>query len=88
MFEWDKNKNQANLEKHGISFEVAVEVFNDNSAHETDRTINNEARIMLIGEVCGFVLVVVFTYRNNKRRIISARRASKAERKVYYDNKN
>lgn len=86
MFDWDNKKNQSNFEKHGISFEVAIEAFNDKLMHETDKIIDGEIRTVAIGKLENIILTVVYTYRNGKHRIISARRASKAERLVYYGN--
>ena len=76
MFEWDKTKNQKNFEKHGITFEVAVEVFTD-----------KEIRIKYVGLLDDIVLSVVYTKRGKKYRIISARCASKTERRLYHENK-
>jgi uncharacterized DUF497 family protein len=87
MFEWDENKNLLNLEKHGISFEVAIEVFNDKNAYENNRVVGGEVRVKFVGEIDEIILSVVYTIRKNKQRIISARPASKTERRVYYENK-
>ncbi len=87
MFEWDDNKNQKNIEKHGISFEIAIEIFNDKVMHETDKEVNGEVRTVAIGQISDIVVTVVYTYRNNRHRLISARRASKAERMIYYGKK-
>ena len=87
MFEWDKTKNQKNFEKHGISFEVAVEVFEDSGGYEVVRIVDDETRIKYVGSLNGFVLSVVYTKRSSKFRIISARCASKTERRIYDENK-
>lgn len=87
MFEWDSNKNQKNIEKHGVSFETAIEIFNDKLMHETDKNVNGEIRTVAIGKIEDIVVTVVYTYRNEKHRIISARRASKIERMVYHGKK-
>lgn len=83
-FEWDESKRQANLIKHGIDFIDAIEVFNDIGRIEAENIRNNERRIQTIGIVNKVVLLVAFTYRGTKRRIISARRASKDEREIYF----
>lgn len=90
-FEWDENKNQANIKKHGISFEEAVTVFKDNSAlilndeiHSTD-----EDRFIIIGFSYKLnILVVCHCYRQNETviRIISARKSTKTERNVYLED--
>ncbi|MCM1160175.1 MAG: BrnT family toxin [Roseburia sp.] len=85
-FEWDENKNIINKEKHNISFETAVYVFDDpyyiemfDFEHSVD-----EDRYIAIGKV-GDVLFVVFTERKDAIRLISARLATEAERGLYYD---
>lgn len=85
--EWDDRKNEINKRKHGISFETAAHVFEDinrieyfDEAHSAD-----EDRFIVIGLVRK-VLFVVYTDRGDATRIISARKATKAETEVYYDN--
>lgn len=90
MYEWDENKNQKNIEKHGIGFEVAVEVFSDSNAIvQFNREIDGEIRDQIIGRIDGEVVIlfVVFTKRGAKIRLISARRASKNERAIYENQK-
>lgn len=87
MFEWDSNKNKANLEKHGINFSLAIEVFQDKYAYEVDRIVNNEIRRKLVGAIDEVILSVIYTKRKDKYRIISARCASKTERRIYHENK-
>ena len=86
LFEWDEEKNAANLKKHGIDFDDAILVFNDryciefyDAAHSRD-----EDRYNVIGMVEN-VLFVVYTERKQRIRIISARLATPAERRMYYD---
>lgn len=86
QFEWDEKKNTSNFEKHGIEFYVAVEVFSDAMGVETTRIINGEERIQFIGKIDDYVFSVVYANRNSNIRIISARFASKKERK-YYEQK-
>ncbi len=88
-FEWDERKNSTNLRKHGISFETARLVFDD-PVHVSfiERVTGGESRWHTIGSVGGIaMLVVVHTYDEQGRseviRIISARKASKRERKLY-----
>lgn len=85
--EWDDRKNEINKRKHGISFETAAHVFEDinrieyfDEAHSAD-----EDRFIVLGLVRK-VLFVVYTDRGDATRIISARKATKAETEVYYDN--
>ncbi|MCD7815085.1 MAG: BrnT family toxin [Lachnospiraceae bacterium] len=85
-FEWDEDKNQKNLEKHGISFETAMLVFNDDyrlEVYDIEHS-QTEDRYNTIGLVHD-VLFVVYTERKEKLRIISARLATAQERSIYYD---
>lgn len=89
QFEWDENKNKANIIKHQISFEAAKYVFSDkDKIIAPNRTADEEHRFQVLGEIDSVVvLLVIFTPRNEKIRIISARRANKKERVAYYENK-
>ena len=87
-FEWDESKNQTNIKKHGISFEEASSVFYDDEALIiTDESHSEkEDRFVMIGFSYKFnLLVVCHCYRQNETiiRIISARKATKRERKEY-----
>ena len=85
-FEWDNNKAESNILKHGITFEGAVTVFADPYLLFTEDSKNSlrEEREWAIGESeKGSILVVIFTMRDEKIRIISARKATKRERKRY-----
>jgi uncharacterized DUF497 family protein len=85
QYEWDAAKSRANLAKHGIDFADAVAVFEDDLAlTRPDAAARGESRFVTLG-VDGFGrhLVVVFTERGARIRIISARVATKAERKSY-----
>ena len=88
QFEWDEEKNRINKEKHdGIGFEYAVRVFLDEKRIERYDELHStltEERWNAIGMV-GKVLFVVYTERSESIRIISARRATKAEEREYYD---
>jgi uncharacterized DUF497 family protein len=91
VFSWDTRKAQRNLEKHGVSFEEAVTVFADADALEwEDREHSQEEqRWKRLGlSAGGRVIILVYTSRRMKDgnatiRIISARRASRKERKAY-----
>ncbi|MFN5969300.1 MAG: BrnT family toxin [Microcystis sp.] len=85
--EWDNNKAAANLIKHKIDFEDAKNIFLDtNCLEREDKRDYNETRIQVIGIVNQVVLLVVYTKRNGRYRIISARRANKNERRQYYQS--
>ena len=91
MFTWDERKHILNIEKHGVSFEEAVTVFADAEGLDWEDTNHSrfEIRLKRLGRSCGGrVLIVVYTVRrtsdeNEEIRIISARQASRKERKVY-----
>jgi len=77
--EWDPAKARSNLARHGISFVVADSIFDDQFAISIpDRSLVGEERFMAVGaDISGRILVVSYTYRRNKIRIISARRANR-----------
>ncbi len=84
-YEWDPAKSHSNLAKHGVDFADAVAVFEDDLAlTQPDSTSEGEQRFITLG-VDGFdrLLVVAFTERESVIRIISARLATKQERKAY-----
>ena len=84
-FEWDPAKARSNFTKHGISFSDVEPAFYDQFAISMpDPGASSEERSVLVGmDAIGRVVVVVYTYRGNSIRIISARAATKAERKTY-----
>ncbi len=85
-FEWDDTKNKANLEKHGISFETVRELFlNPILTRIDDRKDYGEIRENSLGVIEDIVLFVTHTTRNGKIRLISARRANREEREIYYE---
>lgn len=85
-FEWDPRKATSNLAKHGVSFDEAASVFVDPlaaSGPDPDHSID-ESRYVTFGvSGLGRLLVVSHTHRSGAIRIISARRATRAERKIY-----
>ena len=84
-FTWDEQKQQTNLEKHGLDFTTASRIFGGRIVKWIDdRYDYGETRIRALGEVAGLVLHVTYTRRNSARRIISARRANERERRKYY----
>ncbi|GGB49258.1 membrane protein [Roseibium aquae] len=89
QFEWDENKNKANIEKHGISFDDAKHVFDGMHITKTDTRFDyGERREITIGMIRSMIITtVVHTDRNGTCRLISARAANRAERKVYHDAK-
>jgi uncharacterized DUF497 family protein len=90
LFSWDDIKNASNRDKHGIGFELAQQVFDDPlHVSRQDRIENGEQRWQTVGEAAGVLLLLVaHTWHDTDSgeehiRIISARRATKLERKVY-----
>jgi uncharacterized protein len=86
IFEWDLNKAEINLEKHSVSFAEASTVFKDPLSLTIDDPLhsNAEKRFVLFGmSYNNRLLVVVHTERGDHIRIISARKATKKERKHY-----
>ena len=84
---WNKLKNEINIKKHGISFELASKVFFDESRiewYDEEHSIDEDRYITIgiVGEV-----IFVFTERKEKIRLISARLANKDEKEAYYENK-
>ena len=85
-FEWNQNKASANLTKHGVSFEEAKTVFDDPlyvDFYDPDHSYN-EHRYIIVGQSQkNRLLLVAYTERRNTIRLISAREATRRERKVY-----
>lgn len=90
-FEWDPSKNRSNKRKHGVDFDEACTAFSDPSARiiaDPDHS-DDEDRFILLGLSQSIrLLVVCHCYRENDDtiRIISARKASKKESKIYKEN--
>jgi hypothetical protein len=86
-FEWHKAKAEANFRRHGVSFDLAKTVFKDPFAIERldDREEHGEERFVIIGAAEGRVLLfVAYTDREERIRIISARRATQNEQDDYF----
>lgn len=90
LFEWDDNKEKANIRKHGIDFETAASVFLDPwliELYDERHSTFWEDRYQVIGMAGNriAVLMVVYTERKGVIRLISARIATKEEEAMYYD---
>lgn len=88
-FEWSKEKADLNLKKHNVTFEEAISVFDDPLSKIVDDSDNSflEIREKIIGySKNGRLLFVSFTERKNQLRIISAREATKNERKNHEED--
>lgn len=85
-YEWDPLKAQTNYTKHDVSFADAVMVFEDEQAITIEDDYPNEHRYITIGsDAFDRVLVVVYTYRQDMIRLISARKATASERRDYQE---
>lgn len=85
-FEWDPAKAASNLAKHGVSFELAATAFGDPRALVIPDPAHSqtEDRFILLGQTSqALIVVVVHVERGDRIRLISARRASRKERKAY-----
>ena len=82
--EWDAAKEAVNFRKHGVGFAGAVSVFDDVFAITIPDKSSAEERFMTLGvDAFGRVIVVVYTWRGEAVRIISARKATRRERRQY-----
>lgn len=90
LFEWDDNKEQTNIKKHKLDFTTAsyvfgdenrLEIFDENHSEYEDRYIT----IGIINQI-PVVVMVVYTERDKRIRLISARKATPKERKLYYES--
>jgi len=83
MFEFDEQKSQSNLAKHGIDFIEAQQLWNDPALLEIPARTTDEPRYLLIGQIDNRFWSAVATYRDEKIRIISVRRSRKEEVELY-----
>jgi len=85
-FEWDSRKARSNLAKHGVGFQEASTIFGDPlslTIPDPEHSLSEERYITVGRAFSGKLLVVVHTERGDNIRVISARRASRRERKFY-----
>ena len=82
-FEYDPNKSASNLTKHGIDFEQAKQLWNDESYLEIPAKNLDEPRFLIIGKIEGRHWSAVITYRSENIRIISVRRSRDEEIEFY-----
>jgi uncharacterized DUF497 family protein len=88
-FEWDDEKATNNLKKHGVSFEEGATIFNDPKVatiSDPDHSEDEERFISIGISVIRRLLTVIHTYRKTRIRLISARKATKAEKNNYENN--
>lgn len=85
-FEWDEEKAKSNLKKHSVSFDEAATIFNDPriaTISDPDHAESEERYVSIGKSVIMRILSVIHTYRKERIRLISARKATKAEKKNY-----
>lgn len=83
-YEWDERKAESNRRKHGVDFADAVSVFGDELALTIPDHDGEEPRFLTMGsDLMGRVLVVAYTWRGDRIRLISARKATVHERRQY-----
>lgn len=82
-FGFDEKKSISNLNKHGIDFVTAQELWNDPDLIEIQATSNTELRFLLIGRIENKHWSAVITYRGNVIRLISVRHSRKSEVEFY-----
>jgi hypothetical protein len=87
-FEWDEQKSHANNAKHGIDFETATKMWNDDGRIEIQTTFPDETRCIMIGQIGRKLWTAVFTRRGESIRIISVRRARRKEVALYEKEKS
>ena len=81
-FEWNENKQSANIKKHGIKFVDAALVFED-PHYTVNSSRSGENRWLTVGKVENRTIAVIWTQRGENIRIISARKARDAEKRKY-----
>jgi uncharacterized DUF497 family protein len=82
-FEYDENKSQSNLAKHGIDFVEAQKLWDDPNTFVIPATTEDETRFLIIGKIGDKHWTAVITYRGQNTRIISVRRSRKEEVAFY-----
>ncbi|GEO80079.1 BrnT family toxin [Pararhodospirillum oryzae] len=83
-FEWDPQKNEINTSKHFIDFNDAKTIFFNFYINSTSKKESSEPRWIAVGDINGIIIAVVYTYRGEKIRIISARKARTDEKTRYF----
>jgi uncharacterized DUF497 family protein len=86
-FEWDEAKRQANILKHGVDFVDAIEMFGSHFIETEDiRREYGERWYRAVGQLGDQIIQVAYTWRGERRRIISARTAGRNDRRTYYES--
>ena len=85
-YEWDQEKAASNLEKHGVSFDEAVTIFDDPfyiDFYDPDHSLDEHRYLLIRQSTGGRLLIVSYTERDEVVRLISAREVTSSERKAY-----
>jgi len=85
-YEWDSEKNEINIRKHGLSFEQVIPVFEDPfflERYDREHSSEDEDRYFGLGMLQGILIVATSYTENNRTRLISARVATPKEKEVY-----
>ena len=86
--EFNLKKNEDNFAKHGISLEDAASIWGTTVVNIPAKNIDGEKRTKTLGKIENEVYAVIWTERNGRRRLISARRATDKERSLYHGKTN
>lgn len=86
QFEYDPNKSESNRNKHGIDFEEAQALWDDDGIIEAPTFAHEEPRFLVVGRIAGVFWTAVITYRGENIRIISVRRSRKDEVQRYAEH--
>lgn len=85
-FDWDENKRVINLRKHGVDFVDVPLIFDGDTVTVEDNRYNyGEQRFVTFGLLQGMVIAVVHTENDRLIRVISARKATKYEQQIYFE---
>jgi uncharacterized protein len=83
MYEWDENKRSINFTKHGLDFIDVISLFNAPISYTVELPFQGEQRFSTTGVVLGRFVTAIWTLREDKIRLISARGARENERRAY-----
>ena len=86
QFEYDRSKSASNMDKHGIDFEEAQAIWDDENRVQASARISDEDRSLMVGRVGERLWTAVYTLRGSAIRLISVRRARDEEVERYQDN--
>lgn len=87
IFEFDPFKNESNIEKHKVSFEEASKIWNDPDLVVVPAKKRGEKRFLAIGQAYSVLFSVIHTRRGDAIRLISARRSTRKETRLYEQGK-